>query len=359
MLGYCTNVHQGNTFQDVLHTIQTFCKPICNSTHNTGVGLWFSNQASQEVDTEKLRDTLHKTGVKLFTLNGFPYSDFHEPIVKHNVYMPNWCTEERLEYTLRLAAILAEIVDTKDAGISTVPLGWDSDTFENKDAALQVQRCIEGLQEIEHKTGVCIHLDFEPEPGCRLQRSSDLSTFVNTYFGDNEMARRYLQVCHDTCHAAVMHETAQESIAHYKEAGLKIGKVQLSCAIEVDFTCGTTNQVLEDLKSIAEPRYLHQTTIQDANGVSFYENLTDVSCEDPSGIWRVHFHVPIHARNFGSLGTTQADLQQSIPLLAHAGTTDWEVETYTWSVMPSELRIGDLVDSISKELEWAASQIYT
>ena len=359
MLGYCTNVHQGNTFQDVLHTIQTICKPICETTHDKGIGLWFSNVASQEVDTGKLRDTLQQSGAKLFTLNGFPYSDFHEAVVKHKVYTPNWCTQERLDYTLRLATILADVVDSSDAGISTVPLGWSNDAFETKDSARQIQKCIEGLQEIEHNTGVCVHLDIETEPGCRLQRSSDLSNFVNTYFGDDEVARRFLRVCHDTCHAAVMHETVEDSIDNYKEAGLIIGKVQLSCAIEVDFTADTTNQVLEALQSIAEPRYLHQTTIQDEGEVKFFENLPDVPLENPSGIWRVHYHIPIHAKNFGSLGTTQSDLQRSIPLLKNAGATEWEVETYTWDVMPSELRIGDLVDSISKELEWAASQIYT
>jgi len=360
MLGYCTNVHRGTTFHDVLENIRTICKPICQqSTFDIGTGLWLSNQASLEVDIPQLRETLDACKVNVFTMNGFPYSDFHTEIVKHKVYEPNWSNPDRLEYTVRLATILAEIVHCKEAGISTLPLGWASDTFQNKDAATMLQNGINQLADLEERTGVCIHLDIETEPGCRLQRAEELSMFVNTYFGDDEKARRYLRVCHDTCHGAVMHESAEEAISHYKEAGLSIGKVQLSSAIEVDFNAADNTASCKDLRSIAEPRYLHQTTVDDGGCLLFYENLSEVSLAQPSGLWRIHFHVPIHLQTIGSLGTTQTDLIHSIPVLVEEGVTNWEVETYTWDVVPKELRIGELVDSISKELSWAASQIYT
>ena len=359
MLGYCTNVHRGNTFRDVLHTIETICKPICMSTEKpVGAGLWLSNQAANEVDIHQLKDTLDSCHVSVFTMNGFPFSDFHSDVVKHAVYKPNWCNPTRLDYTLKLASILAEVVDGNEAGISTVPLGWDTDSFHNEDAAKLLQQCVLKLAELEQDTGVCIHLDIETEPGCRLQRSSDVMNFVNEHFGDDEQLRRHLRVCHDTCHAAVMHESAQEAIANYQQAGLSIGKVQLSSAIEVNFNVEGKTEHVNNLRLLAEPRYLHQTTILDKQQLTFHENLADVSLKNPSGLWRVHFHVPIHQTHIGSLQTTQSDLQQSIPLLAEAGATHWEVETYTWNVMPTELRTGELIESISKELEWAGEQIY-
>ena len=116
---------------------------------------------------------------------------------------------------------------------------------------------------------------------------------------------------------------------------------------------------INDIKSIAEPRYLHQTTIVDGDQTQFNENLADVSLDNPSGLWRIHFHVPIHLSQFGSLRTTQHDLECSIPILKQAGTTSWEVETYTWSVMPNVLQQDELVDSIAKELAWAANSINT
>ena len=69
--------------------------------------------------------------------------------------------------------------------------------------------------------------------------------------------------------------------------------------------------------------------------------------------------MPIHLESIGALGTTQKTLKEDIVVLLGEGVTDWEVETYTWDVVPTELRIGELVDSISKELSWAASQLYT
>ncbi len=156
-----------------------------------------------------------------------------------------------------------------------------------------------------------------------------------------------------------MHEHIEEMLANYNSAGLLIGKVQVSSAIEVDFNTADVSACIQDLQAIAEPKYLHQTTIMHEQELLFYENLSDVPLEKPSGVWRVHFHVPIHQKTVGSLGTTQSDLKHSIPALVQFGVTNWEVETYTWSVMPSTMRVGDIVESISKELEWAASQIYT
>jgi len=326
---------------------------------NISTGLWISNQASLEVDVIQLIDVLSQHNVSVFTLNGFPYGDFHSNIVQHDVYEPNWANPHRLEYTMRLARLLAQLIDSEEAGISTLPLGWNGSFFQNKDAARQLQRCVKQLSELEQETGKCIHIDLETEPGCRLQFSEELATFINTHFADDETARRYLRVCYDTCHGAVMHESATDSISNYKEAGMRIGKVQLSSAVEVDFDTNSSADCLNDLTSIAEPRYLHQTTVFHNHCLTFYENLAEVPFKNPSGLWRVHFHVPIHLQNIGHLQTTQHCLLEDIAALRNEGVTNWEVETYTWSVVPQEIREGVLIDSISKELAWAASQIYT
>ena len=361
MLGYCTNVHSGANFQAVIKNISVYSSEIKRlSPDQTGIGLWLSDQASREVDLSMLRDVLDECGLTAFTMNGFPYSDFHEEVVHHRVYEPSWCDERRLDYTLRLANILAQLIgEGSQAGISTLPLGWDTSTFSNKDAAAMLKRCVDQLEELEHQTGRCIHIDLETEPGCRLQRASELAEFMNQHFGDDEKSRRYVRVCHDTCHGAVMHESAEEAVSHYKNAGLSIGKVQLSSAIEVDFKTQHNPEVIDDLKSISEPRYLHQTTVWNGDNVLFFENLTEVPLDRPTGLWRIHFHAPIHLHQLGSLRTTQHDLERSIPVLKQAGATEWEVETYTWSVMPTTMQNDDLIASIAKEIAWAAKHINT
>ncbi len=353
MLGYCTNVHSGDSFVDVLENLKKYASHVQqNVSAPLGVGLWLSDTASREVDIALLKDTLQEYNLQPFTFNGFPFSNFHQNRVRHKVYKPDWAEASRLEYTVRLAHILATITGQKDAGISTLPLGWNNDTFSDEDCVSQLRMCIDALEEIEQQTSKCIHLDIETEPGCRLQKSKELCEFFATHFKDDERARRYIRVCHDTCHAAVMRETAEGCVENYKNVGLAIGKVQLASAIEFELSAeGNTTFILD------EQTYLHQTTIQTEEDVLFFEHFSNVPIELQSGNCRVHFHVPIHKKQFGGLHTTQHDLIASIPVLKEAGATDWEVETYTWSVMPTELQEVELVASITEELAWASKHI--
>ncbi len=353
MLGYCTNVHSGDSFDDVIGNLKTYAWKVQQNLQTPlSIGLWLSDTASREVDIALLKDTLQQCNLQVFTLNGFPFSNFHQKSVRHKVYKPNWSEESRLEYTVRLAQILSCVTLQNESGISTLPLGWNDETFSNKDCARLLNRCVDALEEIEQQSSKCIHIDIEPEPGCRLQRSNELCDFFASHFGDDERARRYLRVCHDTCHSAVMRESADVCVAHYKNVGLSIGKVQLSSAIEFELDAAKDTSFIS-----TEQRYLHQTTVQTNDGIQFFEHFSDVPSEIQSGNCRVHFHVPIHKNQFGELQTTQDDLLASIPILKDAGATDWEVETYTWSVTPSDLQEGELVASITKELAWASKQI--
>ena len=92
------------------------------------VGLWLSNQAVSELRGDQLlrwRDWLAENKLLPYTFNGFPYSDFHQPVVKHDVYLPTWAEPDRLAYTIKLAHVLDAILPTDEVGtISTLPLGW-------------------------------------------------------------------------------------------------------------------------------------------------------------------------------------------------------------------------------------------
>ena len=356
MIGYCTNAHGGNSVEELYSAIENTYAPICNAG-NYGVGLWVPHNVIDSIDSTKLQETLHEHNVTVLTMNGFPYANFHADVVKHSVYRPHWGDPKRLLYTKKLATLLANITTKEDIGISTVPLCWNSDTCTNEDSAKALQQCVSFLATLEDTTGVCVHIDIETEPGCRLQRAKDLAQFMNEYFGDDEKPRRYLRVCHDTCHGAVMFEDVNEMVDQYNSAGLQIGKVQLSNALEIDFEKTHDMNVAEEVASFIEPKYLHQTHIQYAQAFSFHENLSKELLEDPSGLWRIHFHVPIHLQSIGHMQTTQHELVRAIPVLKKAGATCWEVETYTWGVMPNSLKPVDIVQSMTKELEWAERHI--
>ncbi|MEQ9208978.1 MAG: hypothetical protein RLN96_03905, partial [Pseudomonadales bacterium] len=65
---------------------------------------------------------------------------------------------------------------------------------------------------------------------------------------------------------------------------------------------------------------------------------------------RVHFHVPVFLKHLGSCGTTQDFLLDLLPLLDE--DIPLEVETYSFSVLPAELRSSSVAENIIRELFW-------
>ena len=62
-----------------------------------------------------------------------------------------------------------------------------------------------------------------------------------------------------------MFEDQATAIQAYSDAGIQIGKVQVSAAVKVDFSGIPTEErarKLSQLAMFAEPRYLHQTSVQ-------------------------------------------------------------------------------------------------
>ncbi len=188
--------------------------------------------------------------------------------------------------------------------------------------------------------------------------------------GDEQRIRRYLRVCHDTCHAAVMFEDQAAAISRYASAGILVGKVQVSSAIVLPLDRlepGQRAEAIDQLRQFAEDRYLHQTVIQ-ASPIErpvFFQDLPQALdlIEDPrelTGQWRIHFHVPIYLRQFGLLETTQSAIvqcMQSIFKHPERAVQHFEVETYAWGVLPDSLRQPRLADGIADELRWFRSQL--
>jgi len=70
--------------------------------------------------------------------------------------------------------------------------------------------------------------------------------------------------------------------------------------------------------------------------------------------WRIHFHVPLHASPGNGLGDTRGHVTDTLNWLAenpHA-CRHLEMETYTWEVLPDEMRSLNVVDQVIKEYDW-------
>ena len=360
-VGYCTNVHAGNSLEETLQNLERHAVAVARSLGNDrlGIGLWLPESTAREVieneGARRLRDRLDSMGLHVFTLNGFPQGNFHAEVVKHAVYEPQWNTAERFEYTLHLAGILAELLpdDLHEGSISTLPLGWRAGFKGLDESVNRLTETAKELARLEDRTGKLIHVDLEPEPGCVLDTADDVITLFDRL---PEGTRRHLRVCHDVCHSAVMFEPQQEAIEAYRSAGISVGKIQVSACPEIDFDALDEDQRTEavaQLRSFVEPKYLHQTTVRTGEGeTSFHQDLPEaLEAHGPTGRWRVHFHVPVFARSLGLIGTTQGEIgacfeafDGDLPML--------EVETYAWGVLPEGLFREDLAGGIAEEIRF-------
>ena len=394
-VGYCTNVHAGTSLDAVTqnllsHSVQVrkqLMQSGCSDSEPLPVGLWLSNQAALELDDTQLRrwgDWLAENHLLPYTFNGFPYSDFHQPVVKHNVYLPTWAEQSRLDYTVRLAGVLDCILPANELGtISTLPLGWPQGTRETEAESLLVasannlkQLAVE-LDRILQSSGRLIQVGIEPEPGCVLDSADDIVDFFQRYLFDGQdvdRVRRHIGVCHDVCHSAVMFESQQTAIEAYHKAGICVCKVQVSSAIEGVLDGTQDERVWKELGAFAEPKYLHQTSMRDweSNSIEFFEDLhlalgqkNEYSTIESGrqvfrGQVRVHFHVPIFMEQLGVLNTTQKQITECLAAIRQNVSGDgqesvmphFEVETYAWNVLPKQYQRPSLADGIAAEIKW-------
>lgn len=381
--GYCTNVHAGANLQQTeenLNTHATRVQEILGKGQPLGVGLWLSNSSALSLlepgKLDQFANHLRDNQWTAYTMNGFPFGDFHKTVVKLDVYEPTWWQPERLNYTKNLVTILDRLLAPGEEGsISTLPIAWrhPEPTPDQWTATVgNLLAMVDHLHQLEQQTGRLIYLCIEPEPGCLLDTTEDVIEFFHTRLfpsGDPERIRRYLRVCHDICHAAVMFEDQSAVLQKYADANVLIGKVQISSAIEIRFAeldelqCG---EVLAEVAAFAEDRYMHQTTTRDANGnVTFYDDLPyaiqAANQQMPrQETWRIHFHMPIYLDQFGLLGTTQSQISDFLSEIKHyPEIRHFEVETYAWGVLPPELHHEELAVGIAQEIHWLRQQLST
>jgi PCAF (P300/CBP-associated factor) N-terminal domain len=74
--------------------------------------------------------------------------------------------------------------------------------------------------------------------------------------------------------------------------------------------------------------------------------------------WRVHCHVPIFMDTLPHLDTTQGFLRSILELHKRSAISPHlEVETYTFDVLPEELRRVDVASAVARELEWVKARL--
>lgn len=375
-LGYCTNVHPGRSVAEVYRGLSDYAVPVQRRWGGPmGVGLWFAQPVVDEIlarpgEVGRLKSWLAERSLHCYTMNAFPYGDFHKDRVKEQVYLPDWSDPLRADYTLRCAEILAELLDLGNEGsISTLPLGFKGFAHGPEFLAAcesQLQRVAVELERLHARTGQRIRLAIEPEPFCLLETTAEATEFFTGLYAKSDAAgcgravREAIGLCYDVCHQAVEFERPDECVAALHRAGVRINKVQISCAIQLDRP-GENEAGRLALANFVEPRYLHQTFCRDAKGVvSRRMDLTRELCVTPppefreAECWRTHFHIPVDAESLGVLSTTRPDLRRALRALRTLPyEPHLEIETYTWQVLPTFNPQGgpeQLAEGIAREL---------
>ncbi|MEZ6044561.1 MAG: metabolite traffic protein EboE [Planctomycetaceae bacterium] len=370
-LCYCTNVHAAQTVEEVLNGLTQFTVPVkSNYGSSLAAGLWLAKPVIDEILSQndgiaRFAGELEERDLTCHTLNAFPYGNFHSTRVKEQVYLPDWSTSERLQYTLDCARVLAGLLpDGREGSISTVPLGFKQFEYQadfEERAIANLLELTRQLDDLHDETGRVIRLAIEPEPFCLLETTTETIEFFHKLFTAAaeidllDEARRHLGVCYDVCHQSIEFEDVAASIRDLEAQGIRINKVHITCAIELRQP-GEQPELREVLSRYVEPRYLHQTMARNAEGkvLRLVDLTTDFANAPPADfatadVWRVHYHVPVNAEQVGPLGTTRPDLKRALEAVHRLSyAPHLEVETYTWDVLP-EQKI-DLVEGLTKEL---------
>jgi len=388
-LSYSTLVHAGDTWDEMRASLTTYVprvKARLSPDRPFGVSLRLAAAAAETLvadrdECERLAAFLETEDLYVYTVNAFVYGGFKGQIVKERVYEPDWQTEERVRYTTQVADVLAQISPgAVQPSIQTAPMGFKPKASGPHVVAAyraNVLRVGAHLVEIEQRTGKVITLAIEPEPHCFLETTDDAIDFFerHLYTGSaarelakltrlpiseaNAALRRHIGVVFDIGHQAVEFEEPVAALQKLFDAGIPVFKLQLAAALRLPTV---TAEDVARLRRFAGTIYLTQTVERRDGALTRYLNMEDAFAawdSDPGPReWRVHFHVPIFLPDLGDVQTTRFAIEAALELHKRQPLSrQLEVETYTWDVLPSELKSGDIVEYVSRELEWAREQL--
>jgi len=373
-LAYCTNVHRGETWLETFAALKSFTLRVRDRVSPNkpyAIGLRLSHTAAIELSERaallEFQRWLGQNHCYVFTINGFPYGQFHGGRVKEQVYLPDWTSAKRLEYTNLLFDLLAQLVPPDISGsVSTVPCGYKELVTTPEEMQMiraNLWKCVEHVARISQQTGRKLHLGLEPEPLCVLETTGEVVHFFDRMRSEHRNDPRLTEILginYDTCHLAVEFEEPGNAIRCLQQHGIRISKLHLSSALKVV----PTAEALRALAAFADDIYLHQVVIRNGDGNrTIYRDLKDLLTADRAPTegeeWRIHFHIPLHSPPTGLFQNTSDHLLGVLDLLQ--ADPSWcshlEMETYTWEVLPAELKSLDVVDQLAGEYQWTLAEL--
>jgi hypothetical protein len=338
--------------------------------------------ATEPTKVADLKQFFADNDLYLYTANAFVYGVFKKQVIKEDVYEPDWATPERRDYTKKVADLLAELApEGINPSIQSAPLGFKPKVTGDDVVAAYTTNVIDvvaHLVELQKKTGKIVTLGLEPEPRCYLETTDETVEYFKTHLfapktaerlaektglhpADAAIAmKRHMGVVFDIGHQSVGYEDIPASLQKLVDNGVQIVKLQEAASMYIP---DVTQKTVDALQTFAKTIYLSQTCQKKDGKMTWFLNLEDAFedwYKNPGPReWRTHFHVPVFLNDLGgAFGTTRFALEQALAF--HKKTplsTHLEIETYTWDVLPDHLKTGDIVEYVTRELEWVKGQL--
>jgi hypothetical protein len=389
-LTYSTLVHPGDNWDDIWQSLTTYVPQVkarVSPDAPFGVSLRLANASAETLvasaaERTRLKEFLAENDLYLYTVNAFPYGPFKGVRVKEQVYEPDWRSEERTRYTMNVASVLAEVgAPEMEPSIQTAPLGFKPNVTGPDVVASyaeHVLRVTAHLVDLERRTGTTVTLAIEPEPYCFLETTDETVSFFDEHLFSGVAAtrlaeladlpvshahmalRRHLGIVFDICHQAVEYEDMSTSLGKLVDAGIPILKLQEAAALRVPLV---TDETVEALRRYVETIYLTQTLEMHDGKLTKYLNLDDAIEAWEAGDrspreWRVHIHVPVFLDDLGAFRSTRDAIEAALAVhKARPLSPQLEIETYTWDMLPDEIKTGDIVDYVCREIEWVRAEL--
>ncbi len=388
-LTYSTLVHHTDDWDQLWKSVNTYLPAVkvrVAPDQPFGVCLRTSapSAAALSADPSKraaLKQFFADQDLYLYTANAFVYGVFKKQVIKEDVYEPDWQTPERREYTKQVASLLAELApEGVNPSIQSAPLGFKpkvTGAHVVDEYTSNVIDVVAHLVDLTKTTGKTVTLGLEPEPRCYLETTDETIAYFTNYLFSGKTAqhlakktglneadahqamRDYTGVVFDIGHQSVGYEDIPASLQKLVDAGVHIVKLQEAASMHMP---NVTQKTVDALQSFAKTIYLSQTCQKKDGKTTWFLNLEDAFeafQKDPGPRdWRTHFHVPVFLDDLGAFGTTRFALEQA--LAVHKQTplsTHLEIETYTWDVLPDHLKTGDIVEYVTRELDWVKGQL--
>jgi hypothetical protein len=308
-----------------------------------------------------------------------------------------------------------------EGSVSTLPGSFKEFIRDDSQVAAirrNLWTCVEHIARVSERTGRTLHLGVEPEPLGLFENTAETVAFFGALRDEHPNDPRlnaHLGVNYDACHFALQYESARAAITEFRRHDIKLSKLHLSSALKVR----ATPEVRTTLRAFVDDVYLHQVIARDASGtLTRYKDLPlaleergvyAASTDEPKAApesestfglpatlkraearapietqppslnpqpstlnspeWRIHFHIPLHtpavslqevARGGSPLFDNTTDhLTELLDVLAENPTLcpHLEFETYTWEVLPPELKNESVVTQLVREYEWCLKQL--